>query len=233
MNRQTRLGQHFLHSASIAKEIVSEARITRNDTVFELGTGLGILTPLLCKKAGRVISIDADRNLISAATTAMSGIKNLVLVAGDGLKSTDPFTIFVSNLPYSKSRDIMEWLALRSFSHGVVMVQKEFADKLMADISGRRAVSIITNYAFEMRHISNVDRNNFSPPPRVDSVILYLKKKNTMTRNQIQTINRIFSYRRKTIRNIFRQFDRDSDMDGRLDDMTGDEIVHLADEILR
>ncbi|RNJ79352.1 MAG: ribose ABC transporter permease [Nitrosopumilus sp. H8] len=233
MNRRMRLGQHFLRSASVAEEIVSEARITSDDTVFELGTGLGILTPLLCARAGRVISIDADKSLVDAATASMSGIKNLVLEAGDGLKSTDRFTVFVSNLPYSKSRDIMEWLALRSFSHGVVMVQKEFADKLMAGVAGRRAVSIIANHAFEMRRVSDVGRNNFDPPPRVDSVVIHLRQKNTMTRDQIRTINKIFSYRRKTVRNILRQFGRDSDADGRLDDMTGDEIVHLADEILR
>ncbi|RNJ76224.1 MAG: ribose ABC transporter permease [Nitrosopumilus sp. H13] len=233
MNRRMRLGQHFLRSASVAEGIVSEARITSDDTVFELGTGLGILTPLLCARAGRVISIDADKSLVDAATASMSGIKNLVLEAGDGLKSTDRFTVFVSNLPYSKSRDIMEWLALRSFSHGVVMVQKEFADKLMAGVAGRRAVSIIANHAFEMRRVSDVGRNNFDPPPRVDSVVIHLRQKNTMTRDQIRTINKIFSYRRKTVRNILRQFGRDSDADGRLDDMTGDEIVHLADEILR
>ena len=63
MNKRKRLGQHFLTSNSIAQSIVSEAKISRNDIVFELGTGLGILTPLLYEKAKKVISIDADREL--------------------------------------------------------------------------------------------------------------------------------------------------------------------------
>ena len=55
MIKRKQLGQHFLNSNAIAKSIVSEAKITKEDTVFELGTGLGILTPLLCKKANKVI----------------------------------------------------------------------------------------------------------------------------------------------------------------------------------
>ena len=65
MIKRKQLGQHFLNSNAIAKSIVSEAKITKEDTVFELGTGLGILTPLLCKKANKVISVDMDEKLRS------------------------------------------------------------------------------------------------------------------------------------------------------------------------
>ena len=51
MIKRKLLGQHFLNSQSIAESIVSEAKITKNDVVYEVGTGLGVLTPLLCKKA--------------------------------------------------------------------------------------------------------------------------------------------------------------------------------------
>ena len=67
MIKRKRLGQHFLTSNAIAKSIVSEAKITKKDIVFELGTGLGILTPLLCENAKKVISIDADRELYKKA----------------------------------------------------------------------------------------------------------------------------------------------------------------------
>ncbi len=233
MIKRKRLGQHFLNSNSIAKSIVSEAKITKEDVVFELGTGLGILTPLLCKKANKVISIDVDEKLVKSAKSTFSDIDNLILKSGDGFKKKDSFSIFVSNLPYSKSKDAIEWLAQTSFSHGVIMVQKEFADKLFSKSSKKRkAVSIVANHAFEIKKISNVGKNNFSPPPKVDSVLLKIIKKNTMNKDLIQTINKIFSYRRKTIKNILKQFNKETVIDKRIDDLSGDEIIHLANQIL-
>ena len=228
-----KLGQHFLNSNSIAKSIVSEAKITKDDVVFELGTGLGILTPLLCEKANKVISIDVDEKLVRNAKSRFSDIDNLILKSGDGFKIKDNFSIFVSSLPYSKSKDAIEWLAQTSFSHGVIMVQKEFADKLLTNSSkNRKAVSIIANYAFEITNISKVGKNNFSPPPKVDSVILKIIQKNTIKKDLIQTINKIFSYRRKTVKNILKQFNKKTVMDKRIDDLSGDEIIQLANQIL-
>ena len=233
MIKRKQFGQHFLNSNSIAKSIVLEAKITKGDIVFELGTGLGILTPLLCEKANKVISVDVDEKLIRNAKSAFSDINNLILKSGDGFKKKDSFSIFVSNLPYSKSKDAIEWLAQTSFSHGVIMVQKEFADKLLTKSSKeRKAVSIVANHAFEIKKISKVGKNNFSPPPKVDSVILKIIKKNTMNKDLIQTINKIFSYRRKTIKNILKQFNKETVIDKRVDDLSGDEIIHLANQIL-
>ncbi len=233
MIKRKQLGQHFLNSNSIAKSIVSEAKITKDDIVFELGTGLGILTPLLCEKANKVISVDVDEKLVRNAKSAFSNIDNLILKSGDGFKKKDHFSIFVSNLPYSKSKDAIEWLAQTSFSHGIIMVQKEFADKLLANPSKKRkAISIIANHAFEIMNISKVGKNNFSPPPKVDSVILKIIQKNTMKKDLIQTINKIFSYRRKTVKNILKQFNKETVIDTRVDDLSGDEIIHLANQIL-
>lgn len=233
MIKRKQLGQHFLNSSSIAKFIVSEAKITKNDVVFEIGTGKGILTPLLCQNAKKVISVDMDKTLVENAKSKFSDIDNLVIKSGDGLKKKDLFTIFVSNLPYSRSKDAIEWLARTSFSHGIIMVQKEFADKLLAKSSKKRkAISIIASHVFEITPLSKVGKNNFSPPPKIDSVILKIVKKNDMTKDLIQTINRIFSYRRKTVKNILKQFDKESNIDKRVDDLSGDEIINLANKIL-
>ncbi len=234
MIKRRRLGQHFLTSASIAESIVSEAKITKNDTVFEVGTGRGILTPLLCQRAARVISVDLDEQLIRDARSRFSDVDNLTLKSGDGLKSKDTFSIFVSNLPYSRSKDAIEWLAQTPFSHGIIMVQKEFAEKLLASSSKqRKAVSVIAASAFEMTISSQVGRNNFSPRPKIDSVVLKITQKNRLSRELVQTINRIFSYRRKTVKNILKQFDKESDVDKRIDDLTVREIVDLAGKILQ
>lgn len=233
MIKRKLLGQHFLNSQTIAESIITEAKITKKDIVFELGTGLGILTPLLCEKAHKVISVDADEKLIRSAKSKFSDIDNLVLKSGDGFKEKDTFSIFVSNLPYSRSRDAIEWLAQSSFSHGVIMVQKEFAEKLLVKASKKRkAITITANYAFEISVVLKVGKNNFSPPPEIDSVILKIIKKNTMSKELIQTINKIFSYRRKTVKNILKQFHKETLMDKRVDDLSGEEIINLANQIL-
>ena len=232
MIKRKLLGQHFLNSQSIAESIVFEAKITKNDVVYEIGTGLGVLTPLLCQKAKKVISVDADENLIKNARDKLSDFENLVLKSGDGFKKKDSFSIFVSNLPYSKSKDAIEWLAQRTFSHGVIMVQKEFAEKLVAKSKNRKAISIIATHAFDIEKISNVGKNNFSPPPKVDSIILKITKKTDVDKKLIFTINEIFSYRRKTVKNILKQFGIESEIEKRVDDLTGDEIVNLAKQII-
>jgi len=232
MIKRKLLGQHFLNSKSIAEFIVNESQISKTDVVFEIGTGLGILTPLLCKKAQKVISVDADERLIRMAKSEFSNFRNLLLESGDGFKKKYAFTVFVSNLPYSRSKDAIEWLAQNSFSHGVIMVQKEFAEKLLAQSKNRRAISIIATYAFDITKISDVGKNNFSPPPKIDSVILKISKKIDMDEKLISTINNIFSYRRKTVKNILKQFNKQSSIEKRVDDLSGDEIVDLGKQIL-
>lgn len=234
MIKRKRLGQHFLNSSPLAELIVTEAQITKKDTVFEIGTGLGILTPLLCKNAKNVISVDSDEQLYHKAKSQFGNIENLTLRHGDGFKSSASFTIFVSNLPYSKSRDAIEWLAQKNFSHGVIMVQKEFADKLLLkSYKDRRSINIIANHTLEIQKLSDVNKNNFNPPPKVDSVILKIVKKQTIDKKLVQTINKIFSYRRKTIQNIFKQFDKETIIDKRLDDLSNEEIVNIAKELVK
>ena len=232
MIKRKLLGQHFLNSKLIAEFIVKEAKISKTDIVFEIGTGLGVLTPLLCKHAEKVISIDADEYLIKKAKSKFSKLDNLVLKSGDGFKTKDIFSIFVSNLPYSRSKDAIEWLSQTSFSHGVIMVQKEFAEKLFATSKNRRAISIIATHALNIEKIYDVGKNNFSPPPKIDSVILKISQKIILDKILISTINDIFSYRRKTVKNILKQFNKQSTIEKRIDDLSGYEIINLAKQIL-
>ena len=98
MKKRQNFGQHFLKSNTIENHIVSEAKITKNDIVLEIGTGHGILLPHMCKKANKVISIEIDKNLYSLAKSKFYDEKNLILECGDGFKSNHNFTIFISNL---------------------------------------------------------------------------------------------------------------------------------------
>jgi len=230
MKKRQRLGQHFLTSDKIAKQIVSAAKSSKQDTVLEIGTGKGILVPQLCKNAKKVISIEADKNLHDAAKSKFSDITNLTLKYGDGFKSKDNFSIFVSNLPYSKSKNAIEWLIQRKFLRAVVMVQKEFAQKLLKE---KKAISVLANYALDIKEIVKVGKNNFFPPPKVDSVVLELTRKKSTSKELILTVNKMFSYRRKTLQNILKQFGKNIKSDKRLDDLSGDEIIKIAKQIIK
>ena len=72
-----------------------------------------------------------------------------------------------------------------------------------------------------------------APPPKVDSVILKISKKTDLDKKLISLINDIFSYRRKTVKNILKQFNQQSTIEKRIDDLTGEEIVNLAKQILK
>ncbi len=229
--RRQRLGQHFLISKKIAQNIAEFASIQKTDIVLEIGTGRGILIPFLCKDAKKVISIEADRQLFERLEE-FTQYDNLELEHGDGFKTGRKFSIFVSNLPYSKSREAIEWLMQKTFSHGIVMVQKEFAQKLMTR-NERRALGVLANYAFDIELLSKVGKNNFDPPPKIDSVILKLTQKKVVKKELINAVNLIFSFRRKTLHNICEKFGIENDSDKRLDDLTGEEIIKIAKKIIK
>ncbi|MEM4252650.1 MAG: rRNA adenine dimethyltransferase family protein [Candidatus Nitrosotenuis sp.] len=231
-SKRQRLGQHFLKSQSIARDMVDAANITKKDVVFEIGTGRGILTPLLCQNAKHVISAEADRDLYSEALVSFADIENLDLVRANGFEIAPKFSVFVSSLPYSKSRQAIEYLAQASFSRAVIMVQKEFADKLGYEGKAIRAISVIANHAFEIEKIMDVGRHNFEPPPKVDSVVLRLRKKAVLSEKLVRTVNLLFSYRRKTISNIAKKFGKSIQSEKRLEELGSDEVIRLAKQLI-
>lgn len=231
MKRRQRLGQHFLKSQNIAEKITQSAQITSKDVVLEIGTGQGILIPLLCERAKSVISIEADESLYSEAILKFSKIPNLELMYGDGFETESDFSIFVSNLPYSESKRAIEWLAQKKFRLAVIMVQKEFADKLVAKGKEMRAISVVANHSFEIEKILKVGKDNFSPPPKVDSVVLKLTPKKQISKELIDSIEKLFSQRRKTITNIAKSFGKTIQSDKRLEQLSPDEIITIAKQI--
>jgi 16S rRNA (adenine1518-N6/adenine1519-N6)-dimethyltransferase len=170
-------GQHQLRDKSILRKILDSSRIDRDEIVCEAGTGEGILTQELCKHAKKVISFETDSVLYLRALKFLSGFSNLCLVHSDIFKVGDiEFHVFVSNLPYSRSRDAIEWLALRKFRRAIVMLQKEFVDKLQAK-SGEpnyRLISVIGQYFFRIDNLFDVSRTSFLPQPHVDSKVIRL-----------------------------------------------------------
>lgn len=232
MIKRQRLGQHFLKSEKIAQKTVAAANLTKQDSVLEIGTGKGILLPFLCENSKKVISYETDKKLYQDAVDN-NKIPNLRLKLGDGFKSKENFTVFISNLPYSKSRDAIEWLIQRKFSRAVIMVQKEFAEKLQTKSKDRKAISVLAQYALAIEHIIKVNKSNFSPQPKIDSVVLKLKSKKVVSKELIRTVNKLFSYRRKTIQHILKQFGINNNSTKRLDEIDGDEIIKIANQIIK
>ena len=179
MNKQKKLGQHFLKSKTVAKKIVEAAEISKDDIVLEIGTGKGVLLPFLCHVAKEVISYEKDKQLFFEAKNLYGHLKNLKLINEDGFRTKENFSIFVSNLPYSQSRRAIEWLCQKKYSRAIVMVQDEFALKLMADGNERRPVSVLVNYSTEINKVMKVNKTNFIPPPKVNSQVLKFVRRNS------------------------------------------------------
>jgi 16S rRNA (adenine1518-N6/adenine1519-N6)-dimethyltransferase len=188
----------------ILAKILSAAYIGKNEIVLEVGTGQGILTAELCKYAKQVISYEIDINLyrkVQEQQQLLSRFKNLRLVNADLFKTKDPhfFDVFVSNLPYSRSRDAIEWLSTQKFDRAILMVQEEFADKLAARPHSKnyRAISALAAHCFAIEKLFKVRRESFEPKPKVESSIIRIIPVNTITREVVRNINLLFSRRHK------------------------------------
>jgi 16S rRNA (adenine1518-N6/adenine1519-N6)-dimethyltransferase len=191
----------------ILAKIISAAYIGKDEIVLEAGTGQGILTAELCKYAKQVISYEIDIKLYrKVQEQLLSQFKNLELVNADLFKTKDPhfFDVFISNLPYSRSRDAIEWLSTQEFDRAILMVQEEFADKLAARPGSKnyRAISALAAHCFAIEKLFKVRRESFEPQPKVESSIIRIIPINAITREGIRNINLLFSRRNKKVSSV-------------------------------
>jgi len=100
-------------------------------------------------------------------------------------------------------------------------------------MKGRRAISVLSQYGFDMKIVKKVKNTNFSPRPNVESVVLKITQNYMVTKELIETVNKLFSYRRKTIQNIVKNFGITIKSDSRLEDIDNNEIIKLAKKISR
>ena len=231
MSIRKKLGQNFLNSKPLAKFIVDSAAISNNDIVYEIGTGKGILTPLLCENSKNVISVEKDHRLYEKSKVKFSTLKNLKIIHGDGFKQNEKFDIFVSNLPYSESKMAINWMLMNKFSYGIVMVQYDFAKKLLAENHKRKAISVLAQSGFEMKILKTIGKEHFTPKPKIDSSIMSFTRKSTFSKELIQSVNLMFSFRRKKLQNIGKKLGLEIESNERLENMSNDEIIKFAKKI--
>ena len=218
----------------VLAKIVDAAGIGKDETVCEAGTGYGILTAELCRRAQRVISFEVDKKLFSNAQERLK-FQNLELVNADLFKAADlRFDVFVSNLPYSRSRDAFEWLAIQKFDRSVVMVQEEFADKLAAAAGDMnyRAISALASCCFKIEKLFSVGRQSFEPQPLVESAVLGITPITRITKETIKKLNLLFSKRNKKASTVAARAGVQADFgDKRIDQLAASDLMAIAELI--
>jgi len=235
-SKRISLGQHLLTDFEVLKKIIQASKINKNEIICEAGTGNGFLTYELCRRSKLVISYEIDMTLFANASKKIL-LPNLKLVNEDIFNTYNlNFDVFVSNLPYSKSREAFKWLALQKFDRAIVMIQKEFAAKLQANPGEKnyRAISVITQHCFNIQRLFNVDRKAFMPEPSVESeVIRVVPKKNSgITHTTINNIYFLFSQRNKVAASIARKFGSKVGFGNtRICKLNVEEIIELARSI--
>lgn len=179
-------GQHILRNPLIVNSIIQKAGVKKTDTVLEVGPGTGNLTVKLLEAGKKVIAFEVDSRMIVEVFKRVQGSEKetrLDLVQGDVLKKKLPyFDICVSNTPYQISSPLVfRLLAHRPmFRAAVLMFQREFALRLVARPGESMYCRLSVNCQLLARvsHVMKVARNNFRPPPKVESSVVRIEPRN-------------------------------------------------------
>ena len=170
--------QYFLHEDAILNEEVDLAKIDKKDIVFEIGAGIGNLTILLSKKAP-VIAVEKDY----AFSHVLKNMPNVQVFLGDALefleslrtkdKPSNPFNKIVSNIPYSISQPLVLEIFRHKWDTAVLIVQKEFAEKLVS----KERLGLVMSELADIKIVKNIPANAFYPVAVQSSMVLFKQKK--------------------------------------------------------
>ena len=156
----------------------------------------------LCKNAKSVMSFEIDSQIFEKATPKFYCYPNLRLVNADIFKSIPRNSdVFISNLPYSRSKEALQWLPFQKFQRAIIMIQRDFAGSVRELLPGKenyRAITVITQHCFILQKLFVVHEKSFDPEPSVESEVIRLYRKNTaITKRTIGNLEFIFSQRNK------------------------------------
>ena len=220
-NFQKRFGQNFLIDAHILDKIVTGAGVTKEDTVLEIGPGIGTMTQYLAERARRVIAVEIDKALIPILNDTLSEYDNVTIINDDILQvdinklvkeynEGRPIKV-VANLPYYITTPIIMGLfeshvPLESIT---IMVQKEVADRMQVGPGTKDygALSLSVQYYANPKIIAYVSPECFIPKPNVGSAVIQLLRYETPpveVRDEdfmFKVIRASFNQRRKTLSN--------------------------------
>ncbi len=251
-----RLGQNFLVDEEALHKMVSYAGISGEDTVLEVGAGLGFLTEKLAENAGGVIAVEIDRRLVKALRKRLKGYGNVTVLHGDIMKISVPrFNKVVSTPPYSISSPLQFWLLNKPFEEAVLSFQEEFAKRLTASVGSKDygRLTVTTYYRADVEILDVIPKESFWPSPKVDSLIVRLKPRCPPFRVEeeeifLDLVRAIFTQKNRKLRNavvpFFSRFrlsrreavklaERLPFHDRRPRELSPEEIGLVADEITR
>ena len=212
-----KLGQNFLHDKNIISSIINKANVEDED-IIEIGPGPGILTESILKnKAKSLLVIEKDNsfeiNLKKIKNNYKGNFDYLIndVIDFDFKTLTKKNYKFVSNLPYNISVPfILKMIKIRkiiSWKEMVLMVQKEVAERITADIGTKNygRLSIMVNLNNDVKKLLNVKPSSFIPRPKVDSTVIKISPKNKHINVNDEVFEKIvkvcFSQRRKKVKN--------------------------------
>ena len=220
-NFQKKFGQNFLIDTHVLEKIMDSAQITKDDCVLEIGPGIGTMTQYLAERAGRVVVVEIDKNLIPILQDTLSEYDNITIINDDILKvdinkiveelnGGRPIKV-VANLPYYITTPIIMGLfeshvPLQSIT---IMVQKEVADRMQVGPGTKDygALSLAVQYYAKPEIVANVPPNCFIPRPNVGSAVIRLTRYEQPQvevqdeKRMFALIRASFNQRRKTLVN--------------------------------
>ncbi|KAJ5724899.1 Dimethyladenosine transferase [Penicillium malachiteum] len=181
----TDIGQHVLKNPGIAEQIVNKADLKQSDVVLEIGPGTGNLTAKILEQAKKVIAVELDPRMAAEVTKRFQGTpaqKRLEVILGDVMKTELPyFDVCISNTPYQISSPLTFKLlaTLPAPRTCVLMFQREFALRLFAKPGDKlySRLSVNAQMWAKIDHIMKVGKNNFKPPPLVESSVIRMVPK--------------------------------------------------------
>lgn len=206
------LGQHWLQDSDALTAMCDAAEVQASDTVLEIGPGLGTLTELLTKRAKEVVAVEFDEALAQALPGRITA-ENLKTEHQDILKfdltALPPRYKIVANIPYYLTSNLIRVVSesVNQPAVAALLIQKEVAERVAASPGDMSLLSVSAQFYWEVSVGRVVPAELFTPPPKVDSQILILKKRkeplfpDVDIQQFFQIVKAGFSARRKTLTN--------------------------------
>ena len=205
------LGQNYLIDKNKRDQIINFGNLNKNDTVLEIGTGIGTLTLEIARKAKKVIAIEQDENIYKILTKRLEDeqIDNVEPINDDALSVDFPkFNKIISNLPYQISSPITFKFLEYDFDLAILMYQKEFAERMNGKVGTKdySRLSAMLYFKCNIETLTDVSSESFIPKPKIDSTVVKLTpKENKIDATDFKTYSKftkaLFQHRNKKIKN--------------------------------
>lgn len=205
------LGQNYLIDKNKRDQIINFGNLNKNDTVLEIGTGIGTLTLEIARKAKKVIAIEQDENIYKILTKRLEDeqIDNVEPINDDALSVDFPkFNKIISNLPYQISSPITFKFLEYDFDLAILMYQKEFAERMNGKVGTKdySRLSAMLYFKCTVETLTDVSSESFIPKPKIDSTVVKLTpKENKIDASDFKTYSKftkaLFQHRNKKIKN--------------------------------